>query len=209
MSPTKKTASKAVTKKKPDVSRIKKSEVRPRQQLISPRLAFESALMAVSEKLIAAWTKQGKVWMCVESCTGGAISAALTAVPGASKVFAGSLVTYQGESKEAWLGVDPDEIKKNGDVSAEMSERLAEVALHASPHVDGVIAVTGHFGPNAPKALDGIIFIAIAERNKGPGANESISAEVHTVELSRKIREERQQEAVLITLSGLHDSLSG
>ena len=49
-----------------------------------------------------------------ESCTGGMIGAALTAVPGASSVFNGALVTYTNAAKETLLGVEKRVLEKFG-----------------------------------------------------------------------------------------------
>ena len=59
----------------------------------------------------------GKTLATAESCTGGGIGAAITAVPGASKVFVGGIISYTNQIKERLLGVDPAVLKKYGAVS--------------------------------------------------------------------------------------------
>lgn len=61
-----------------------------------------------------------------ESCTGGAIAAAITAIAGSSAYFQGSVVAYQNKIKQEVLGVKNDTLKKHGAVSKETVEEMAE-----------------------------------------------------------------------------------
>lgn len=79
---------------------------------------------------------------CAESVTGGLIGARLTGVPGASRVFAGSIVSYATEVKRSLLGVDHDLV-----VSEEAAIEMAEGARSVLG-VDVAIAVTGVAGPD-------------------------------------------------------------
>lgn len=79
---------------------------------------------------------------CAESVTGGLIGARLTAVPGASKVFAGSVVSYATSVKRSMLGVEYDLV-----VSEEAALEMAEGARVALD-VDVALAVTGVAGPD-------------------------------------------------------------
>lgn len=102
----------------------------------------------------------------VESMTGGLFAAKVTEIPGASKVFKGSLVTYSAELKEKLLGIEHDFIEQNGVVSdavaAEMA-RKGRVALG----VDVALAVTGNAGPDAEpgKAEVGTVCFALATKD--------------------------------------------
>ena len=98
-----------------------------------------------------------------ESCTGGKIAATLTAVPGASNYFKGSVVSYATATKISVLGVDKATIETYGVVSAEVATEMA-LGLQKLMHVDYAIATTGNAGPSkGDVAADlGTVFIAIA-----------------------------------------------
>lgn len=81
-----------------------------------------------------------------ESCTGGLVSARLTAVPGASDVYLGGIVSYSNEVKEQQLGVAADAIREYGAVSAEVAVAMAKGAQQRLG-ADVAVAVTGVAGP--------------------------------------------------------------
>lgn len=85
-----------------------------------------------------------------ESCTGGRLSAALIAVPGASEVVRGGVVAYDDAIKADVLGVDATLIGRFGAVSAAVAEAMAHAARdHLG--VDVAIAVTGIAGPTGAR----------------------------------------------------------
>ena len=69
------------------------------------------------EKIIQKLTKEGQTISFAESCTGGRIVAAFTAISGASEVLHGSCVTYSNDIKHLWLGVSKKVLEKQGAVS--------------------------------------------------------------------------------------------
>ena len=74
----------------------------------------------------------------VESFTGGLFGKTLTDVPGSSKAFKGSLVTYSDESKVNILGIPEEFIKENGVVSYETCQQMAikgQIACQAAGSV--------------------------------------------------------------------------
>ena len=81
-----------------------------------------------------------------ESLTGGLISSSVVAVPGASAVFKGSVVSYTNEVKEGVLGVPASIISAYTEVSAECAKAMAEGARDVLG-VDLAISVTGIAGP--------------------------------------------------------------
>ena len=81
-----------------------------------------------------------------ESCTGGALASTITKIPGVSKIFKGSFVTYSDEYKERFLNVSPSTIKTYGVVSKEVAFEMAE-GLKKITGADIVISVTGNAGP--------------------------------------------------------------
>ncbi len=86
-----------------------------------------------------------------ESCTGGLVSARITAVPGASDTFIGGLVAYADVIKTAALHVPLATIEAHGAVSEETVRAMAEGAQRLFA-VDASIAVTGIAGPGGGTA---------------------------------------------------------
>ena len=81
-----------------------------------------------------------------ESCTGGLIAGALTAVAGSSDVVDRGFVTYSNEAKQQMLGVSPITLEKFGAVSKATAKEMAYGAL-ANSLADITISVTGIAGP--------------------------------------------------------------
>lgn len=81
-----------------------------------------------------------------ESLTGGLLAATIVEVPGASAVFAGSIVAYDPRVKVSTLGVDADLIERVGTVDEEVAAQMAKGAARVLG-VDLAIATTGVAGP--------------------------------------------------------------
>jgi len=101
-----------------------------------------------------------------ESFTGGKIAQRITALPGASNYFKGSLVSYATETKIDVLGVSKELIKKHSVVSAEVAEAMAQ-NVKKLLKTDFAVATTGNAGPTKgdSEANIGTVFIAIAGPN--------------------------------------------
>ena len=90
---------------------------------------------------------KGKTLATAESCTGGGIGAAITAVPGASKVFVGGVVSYTNEVKSKVLGVEKAVLDKYGAVSAPVAGAMAS-GVRELMGADVAVSVTGLAGPD-------------------------------------------------------------
>jgi nicotinamide-nucleotide amidase len=111
----------------------------------------DEILTAVAETLDAARAADAMI-VTAESCTGGLVAAALTAVPGSSDAVEGGFVTYSNAAKER-LGVDPATLAAHGAVSEAVARALAEAALARSGGPSLVAAsVTGVAGPGGGSA---------------------------------------------------------
>lgn len=120
----------------------------------------EETLEVVIGKTLA---KEQKTIGIAESCTGGKIAQTLTAIPGSSAYFRGSVVCYSKQAKVELVGVSEEIIEKHTVVSAEVASELAENARRLF-HSDYGIGVTGNAGPttdDTDKSV-GIVYIAIA-----------------------------------------------
>lgn len=106
-----------------------------------------------------------KNWMLgiAESCTGGAVSARITSVPGSSAYFQGSIISYSNDVKVSQLGVSPDTLATVGAVSEETIRQMAE-GVRKSLKTDVGIATSGIAGPDGgtPDKPVGTIWIAVA-----------------------------------------------
>ena len=89
-------------------------------------IAASYLLPYICEALSAELQRQDLRVATAESCTGGAIAAAITSIPGASTWFPGGVVAYANEVKVAALGVSPDTLASSGAVSAEVAVQMAE-----------------------------------------------------------------------------------
>src|ERR1700712_1936157 len=103
---------------------------------------IDDALLTEAEALLAACRAGGVRLATAESCTGGLIAAALTAIAGSSDVVDRGFVTYSNEAKIQMIGVSPALIQTHGAVSEEVARAMADGALSRS-RAAIAIAVTG------------------------------------------------------------------
>lgn len=92
-------------------------------------------------------TRRGQRLATAESCTGGLIASALTALPGSSIWFERGWVTYSNAAKADELGVDDRLIAQYGAVSERVASAMATGARSAA-HADFALSVTGIAGPD-------------------------------------------------------------
>ena len=98
-----------------------------------------------------------------ESCTGGRVAERITALPGASAVYRGGVVSYWTEVKAAVLGVPQPLLDQYGAVSEECARAMAEGARHITG-ADLAVSVTGVAGPDPDErgVPVGIVYIGLA-----------------------------------------------
>ena len=108
----------------------------------------------------------GKYLCTAESLTGGGIGAALTAVPGASKVFKGGIISYTDEVKREVLGVPAADLNTFGAVSAPVAEAMAR-GVRELLKADIAVSVTGLAGPDGDEFGHpvGTVYIGYADEN--------------------------------------------
>ncbi len=109
----------------------------------------------------------GKTLATAESITAGGIGAALTAVPGASNVYKGGIISYCDEAKGNLLGVPAAYLTNYGAVSAPVAQAMAEGARKAFK-ADVAISVTGLAGPSGDDFGHsvGTVYIGFADRTQ-------------------------------------------
>lgn len=111
------------------------------------RHCFSSDGSSLAEAVVAAAVAASARIGTAESCTGGMVAAALTAVPGASAVVTGGIVAYANSVKAAELGVPEAVLREHGAVSAETARAMAAGAA-ARLDLTHAVSVTGIAGPD-------------------------------------------------------------
>ena len=116
----------------------------------------------IVEKIIQELSRQKQTVTFAESCTGGRIAAAFTAVSGASAVLNGSCITYSNEIKHLWLGVSQEVLETYGAVS-EPCVRQMLTGVQKMAASDYAIAVSGIAGPTGGTDLKpvGTVYIGL------------------------------------------------
>ena len=115
--------------------------------------------------LLSALETRGETLATAESCSGGLIAAALTAIAGSSTVVMAGFVTYSNEAKMRMVGVRQATLDAHGAVSEAVAREMAEGAL-AQAEVDVALSCTGIAGPGGatPGKPVGLVFIGCARK---------------------------------------------
>jgi nicotinamide-nucleotide amidase len=102
-----------------------------------------------------------------ESCTGGRIAGMLTSVPGSSRYFVGSIVSYSNEVKRHVLGVSHEDLSRYGAVSQPVVEQMASGAIRVLG-CDCAVSTSGIAGPDGgtPGKPVGTVWIAAAYKGE-------------------------------------------
>jgi len=105
----------------------------------------------------------GRTLATAESCTGGLLGSALTAIAGSSKVYKGGVISYTNEIKESILGVDPQILSAYGAVSAEVARAMAD-GVRKAMHTDFAVSTTGLAGPGGDEFGNpvGTVYVGVA-----------------------------------------------
>ena len=129
----------------------------------------------LAEKLYNKLKSKKLIVATAESCTGGLIGGALTAVPGMSECYGYGVVTYANEAKENLLGVRHSTLDAYGAVSPETACEMAQGILKLSGADIGV-SVTGIAGPGggSKEKPVGLVYIGIAVKGAEPVAYRNI-----------------------------------
>lgn len=109
--------------------------------------------------------KNRKTISTAESCTGGAIASLISSVPGSSKYYDGSIVSYSYDVKESLLEVKKGTLEKFGAVSEETVIEMLN-GLLIKLNTDFGIAVSGIMGPDGgtPDKPVGTVWVAVGNK---------------------------------------------
>jgi nicotinamide-nucleotide amidase len=124
---------------------------------------FSTDGATVDEQVAGMLREKGWSIAVAESCTGGELTARLTAPAGASEYVKGGAVVYANEAKVVLTGVDPQLIERHGAVSEQVARALAQGA-RARLNADMGVGVTGVAGPGGGSAEKpvGLVWLSVA-----------------------------------------------
>ncbi|WP_045836193.1 CinA family protein [Hyphomicrobium sp. 99] len=130
---------------------------------------FPADVLEDASRLIDTLRARRRLLATAESCTGGLVSSAITAVAGSSDVFFGGFVTYANGAKSGMIGVDAELIEHHGAVSEAVAHAMADGVVRTTG-VDLAVSVTGIAGPGggSPQKPVGLVYIGIASVYDAP-----------------------------------------
>ena len=132
-----------------------------------------------------------------ESLTGGLVAASLTEIPGASKVFKGSITAYADEIKQSVLNVKEETILKFTSISEQVALEMA-INVRTIMKSDIGISTTGVAGPEKSAGFaPGLVFVAISIGDHNMCQKLEITGD------RSKIRNQTVHEILQLTLSRL------
>ncbi|MER6344618.1 CinA family protein [Streptomyces sp. NPDC001595] len=152
-------------------------------------------------------TVRGETLAVAESLTGGLVAAELTAVPGASKAFRGSVTAYATGLKHELLGVDAALLAERGAVDPQVAAQMA-AGVRKALGADWGLATTGVAGPDPQDGQPvGTVFVAV-DGPFGPGSGSAGGGKVEALRLNGD-RAEIRMESVRSVLALLLKELAG
>lgn len=155
--------------------------------------------MTIAEELVGKLAALGRTCGTAESCTGGGVGSAITAVPGASDVFWGGIISYDNRVKHGVLGVDEVVLNGVGPVSAECAAQMATGARRVLK-VDYAVSVTGLAGPGGDGVRPaGYVWFGLATPNGVHTENVVFSGE------RNEVRAQAVEHALRLLLYELRD----
>jgi nicotinamide-nucleotide amidase len=126
---------------------------------------FDSEILRLAEHVLGLCRARHWHVATAESCTGGLVAAALTAIPGSSDVVERGFVTYSNVAKSELLGLPPATLARFGAVSAETATAMAKGAL-VRAGVDLAVSITGVAGPGGGSTEKpvGLVYLGVARQ---------------------------------------------
>jgi nicotinamide-nucleotide amidase len=143
---------------------------------------FSEDERTIAEIVLGLCRKRGLTLATAESCTGGLVAARLTAIPGSSDVFRGSVVAYADDVKTSELGVPTDVLAAHGAVSAETAAAMA-VGVRERLETNIGVSDTGVAGPGGgtPEKPVGLVYLHAAGPDGELASDFSVPAGRETV----------------------------
>lgn len=122
--------------------------------------------MKQAKNLVELMKARGLTCATAESCTGGGVGFAITAVPGSSAIFYGGVISYDNSVKESVLGVAHETLATVGAVSSECAAQMADGARKLLK-TDLAVSLTGIAGPDGGSAEKpvGLVWFGLASKD--------------------------------------------
>lgn len=158
-----------------------------------------------SEELVSLFTKRSLTLATCESLTGGLIGAAITSVPGSSKMYRGGIISYAKDLKASLVKVDEELITHDGVVN-ELTALQMAIGTQAICDSDWAVATTGVAGPTE---LDGqpvgTVWFAIVGPKMGMSPAPQYTEKRHFEGDREAIRQQSTSHAIemLVRVSGV------
>ena len=129
-------------------------------------MPYEERIAELAARLKERACAAGVTAATAESCTGGLIAGAVTAVPGSSAFFYGGIVSYDNSVKQNVLGVPAEVLSTVGAVSSECAAAMAEGARRVIG-TDLAVSVTGIAGPDggSPQKPVGTVWFGLSAKD--------------------------------------------
>lgn len=166
---------------------------------------------STAAELVRLLTVRGETLAVAESLTGGLVAAEVTTVPGASKVFRGSVTAYATELKHELLGVDATLLAQRGAVDPQVAAQMA-AGVRKALGADWGLATTGVAGPEPQDGQPvGTVFVAV-DGPFGPGAGSAAGGKVEALRLNgdrAEIRRESVRSVLALLLRELASEQTG
>ena len=161
-------------------------------------IVYGEDLSSLEEACLRLCKEAGLTLATAESCTGGEIAQRITALPGASQVYRGGVVSYWSSVKAQVLGVPEALLEEFGAVSEPVARAMCEGA-RAITGADLAVSVTGVAGPDSDERGNpvGLVFVGLASAEKtychrlelGPHRRDRIRAVAanHALDMVRRL----------------------
>jgi nicotinamide-nucleotide amidase len=132
-------------------------------EALLPQLVFGYNDDTLEELIGKYLAERNQTLSTAESCTGGYIAHLITSIPGSSRYYLGSIISYANHIKETALGVSSASLKEYGAVSEQVVTEMAK-GVQSRFQSDYAIATSGIAGPDGglPDKPVGTVWIAIA-----------------------------------------------
>ncbi len=131
------------------------------------RVVYDVDSPSIEHSLVKLLIQKNKTISTCESCTGGLVSAAITAVPGSSEVFGYGVCTYANEAKMRLVGVKKETLEAYGAVSEQTAKEMADGVRKFSGS-DIAVSLTGIAGPGGGTVEKpvGLVYLGVSAGDK-------------------------------------------
>jgi nicotinamide-nucleotide amidase len=154
---------------------------------MTEKVELDAGLLVQAATLLDACRVANETIVTAESCTGGLVAAALTAIPGSSEVFERGFVTYSNSAKSEMLGVPFWLIERHGAVSEDVARAMVGGALTHS-RASLAVAITGIAGPDGGTVEKpvGLVYFAAGRRDTMIASESVLFGDLGRAEIRRR-----------------------